>query len=229
MKSKSCALDPIFTDFLKSCLPDVISLSVDIVNGLLSVGFVPNSLKEAVVRPHLKKIGLDPESLNNYRPVSKVSERVVFSQLHEYHSNGKLYTKFQFAYRHYHSTETALHRVHNDVMVALHNGGHFSIVRPQCCFWHNWSLDTIEASELSIWHRWYYFEMVHIVSLWSESACQYWKFIIRVDRANLWRSAGQCTWPFTFYHVRCPPTGYNQKTWPRHDALCRRFTDISEG
>ena len=127
MKSESCALDPISTNLSKSCLHDVISLLVDIVSESLSEGFVPDSFKKAVVRHLLKKIGLDPDSLNNYRPLSnspftsKALEPVVFSQLHEYLSNGKLYTKFQSAYHQYHSTITAPFRLHNDVMVALDN------------------------------------------------------------------------------------------------------------
>ena len=47
-------------------------------------------MKESIVNPRLKKAGIDPESLKNYRPVSdllfisKLSERVVDRRLYEH-------------------------------------------------------------------------------------------------------------------------------------------------
>lgn len=42
------------------------------VNLSLSSGIVPASFKAGLVKPLLKKSHFEPESLNNYRPVSKL-------------------------------------------------------------------------------------------------------------------------------------------------------------
>ena len=75
----------------------------------------------------LKKSGLDPNILKNYRPVSNLSflsktlERISASQLTEYLSANDLFAKFQSAYRENHSTETALLKVNSDIMNALNS------------------------------------------------------------------------------------------------------------
>lgn len=75
--------------------------------------------------PLIKKIGKDPEDLNNFRPISnlkflsKVVERVAMVQLQDYMHDNDLYERVQSAYRKSHSTESALLRVHNDILRAL--------------------------------------------------------------------------------------------------------------
>ena len=77
-------------------------------------------------KPLLKKSGADHENFSNFRPVSnlyclsKVTEKAVAAQLSD-HLNGKegLLEDFQSAYKCYHSTETALVRVHNDILKAV--------------------------------------------------------------------------------------------------------------
>ena len=86
-------------------------------------------MKEALLRPLLKKQSLDHEEYNNFRPisnlefVSKVCERVAASQLQEHLTTNNLEEVFQSAYKTGHSTETALLRVHNDVLRAIDNNG----------------------------------------------------------------------------------------------------------
>ena len=92
-------------------------------------GIVPSSMKSAVIKPLLKKENLDCNILKNYRPVSnltflsKVLEHVVAKQLKEYMSNNNLQEPFQSAYKQYHSTESALLMVHNDILCAMENQG----------------------------------------------------------------------------------------------------------
>jgi hypothetical protein len=101
---------------------------VSIVNSSLESGIVPDRFKQAIIRPLLKKPGLDPNVLSNYRPVSnlhfigKVLEKVVLAQLDEYLSDFNLYGKMQSAYRKAHSTETALLRVYNDFLTSIDKG-----------------------------------------------------------------------------------------------------------
>ncbi|XP_062609777.1 uncharacterized protein LOC134271591 [Saccostrea cucullata] len=126
--SKSCELDPIPTSVLKSCVDSLLPTITTIINKSLSESTVPTSLKNAVVRPLLKKQGLDKEVLKNYRPVSnlpfisKILENVVNSRLEDHLQSNHLHDRQQSAYRVYHSTETALLRVHHDITSALDKG-----------------------------------------------------------------------------------------------------------
>ena len=72
---------------------------------------------------------MDHNILKNYRPVSnlpfisKVLERVVARQLNEHMSRHNLHEPLQSAYKQFHSTETALIKVYNDIMWAMERKG----------------------------------------------------------------------------------------------------------
>lgn len=123
--NKSCEADPIPTSFVKSCIDQLIPVFSAIINTSLNTGVFPQSLKNALVTPLLKKSSLDCNLLKNYRPISnlafisKVLEKVVSIQLRSYLVDNNLMEPFQSAYRQGHSTETALVRVHNDIICAL--------------------------------------------------------------------------------------------------------------
>ncbi len=75
--------------------------------------------------PLLKTTNLDPEVCKNYRPVSnlsfvsKVLEKVAAMQLSVHLRVKNLEEPFQSAYRPGHSTETAMVKIHNDIITAL--------------------------------------------------------------------------------------------------------------
>ena len=123
--TKSCALDLIPTSLLKRCLDVFLPFITKLVNFSFRTGFIPESLKHAILTPLLKKPGLDVDVLNNYRPVCNTSflmktmERLACPQIHEHLSTNDLYTKCQSAYRANYSTETAILRVQNDICCAL--------------------------------------------------------------------------------------------------------------
>ena len=100
-----------------------------LVNLSLQSANVPDSMKQALVTPLLKKDDLDPEVLKNYRPVSnlsflsKVLERVVAARLTNYMTINQLHEPMQSAYRACHSTETALVRVQSDILRTFDQGG----------------------------------------------------------------------------------------------------------
>ena len=72
LKSNSCELDAIPTTILKKMLPKVIPLITKIVNILLGEGCFCREWKTAVVRPLLKRLGLQLV-FTNYRPVSNLT------------------------------------------------------------------------------------------------------------------------------------------------------------
>ena len=72
MTSKSCELDPLPTTLLKEILPGVIGPLTKIINVSLIQGIFADTWKVAIIRPLIKKLGLDL-LLSNYRPVSNLS------------------------------------------------------------------------------------------------------------------------------------------------------------
>jgi hypothetical protein len=111
---KLSCLDPLPAALLKLCIDEVIPFFTIIINQSLMTGNVPGCFKKAVVRPLIKKEGLDAENLKNYRPVSnlpmlsKLLERVALTQLQDHLTTNGLLDTHQSAYKKHHSCETAL-------------------------------------------------------------------------------------------------------------------------
>ncbi|KAF7247602.1 Cytosolic 5'-nucleotidase 3A [Varanus komodoensis] len=94
---------------------------LEVVNASLREGRVPAPLKEAIIRPVLKKASLDPEMATNYRPVAnipflgKVLERVVAGQLQALLDETDYLDPFQSGFRPGYSTESALVALYDDL------------------------------------------------------------------------------------------------------------------
>jgi hypothetical protein len=125
--SKSCCLDPIPTHLLKKCLHVLLPIITKIINLSFKSAKFPDCFKIAAVIPLLKKVFLDPEILNNLRPVStlpfvsKTLEKVAGKRMGTHKDKQRLHEKMQSAYRNGHSTETALVRIQNDLLTAIDN------------------------------------------------------------------------------------------------------------
>ena len=99
-----------------------------ITNLSFEEGYVPDNLKIALILPLLKKLGLDPEVLKNFRPVSnlpylsKLLERLAAVRLVDHMFLHQLHELFQSSYKKFHSTETALLKIQSDILGALDGG-----------------------------------------------------------------------------------------------------------
>lgn len=125
---KHCSLDPAPTWLVKRLLP-LLSGPISLMcNASLAEGVFPSTLKQAIVKPRLKKSTLDPDDLNSYRPISnlsfisKVVERVVADRFTEHVESQDLLPSRQSAYRAKHSTETAIAAVYDEIVRAVDSG-----------------------------------------------------------------------------------------------------------
>jgi len=148
--TQSCSLDPIPTELLKQLLPVLVHPITEIVNKSIRSGSFPSSLKHAAVTQLLKKPGLDLDNLTSYRPVSnltflaKLIERAIHIQLMKHLTGNNLLPERQSAYRHYHSTATALLSIYNDLLLSADIGWSTILLLLDLCA----AFDTLEHDVL---------------------------------------------------------------------------------
>ena len=124
---KTCKRDSIPAFLLRSSIEYILPCLVFLVNISMSLGSM-DGLKESVVTPILKKAGLDPDVLSNYRPVcgglyiDKLIQRLVSLQLGDHMTLNALHIAQQSGYKSFHSCETVLLKIINDVLISLDKG-----------------------------------------------------------------------------------------------------------
>lgn len=111
-KSKATGIDKISSKILKIASPVISGSLTYIFNQSIVLSSFPNEWKMARVTPIYKN---GQRNLpGNYRPISvlpvisKIMERILYEQLHEYLTKNDLLSKNQFGFRRLHSTATAL-------------------------------------------------------------------------------------------------------------------------
>ena len=128
MPVKTSPLDILPTKLLKSCVNTFAPIIAHLANLSFREGRFPKSFKSAQVTPILKKKDLDTSQPQNYRPISnlntisKILERRFLSRLDEHVKQSPNYSRLQSAYKKYHSTETAMLKILNDIYTAADNG-----------------------------------------------------------------------------------------------------------
>ena len=129
---KSCETGPVPTCVVKERLDELLPAISSMINISLEEDHFPKEWKGALVKPTMKKPGLELEK-KNYRPVSnlqflsKLTEKAVAQQAISHIVACGLFPKLQSAYRRHHSTETALLRVRNDILLNM-NKQHVTLV-----------------------------------------------------------------------------------------------------
>ena len=124
MPTKSCECDCIPTKLLKELLPKLLPGLTKIVNLSLQTGHFAKEWKIAIIRPLLKKQGLDL-TLSNYRPlsnlpfISKLVEKCMLLQFNKHCNEYCLLPDYQSAYRQNFSCETALVKFVNDMLWSM--------------------------------------------------------------------------------------------------------------
>ena len=114
-------MDAFPSSLIKSCSDVFTPIIVRLCNLSFSSGRFPAAYTSASVTPLVKKDGLDPDDPSSYRPISnlntlsKILERVFLARLLPHVSNSNNSNPFQSAYRKFHSTETALLKILDDV------------------------------------------------------------------------------------------------------------------
>ena len=124
MNKTYCPNDPI--DFRKidiAMIGDKLSeFFSEIINRSFQTGMFPVTEKFSYVRP-LVKAGKNPNEIASYRPLyntsflSKLLEKAALDQLEDHLNRIQYLPKFQSAYRKFHSVETAVCRIYNDLVI----------------------------------------------------------------------------------------------------------------
>ena len=115
MANKSCELDPLPTNIFKMAVENekVLQIIMRIVNLSLNSGQFANIWKTAIIRPLLKKLGLEIIQ-SSYRPVSnlsfvsKLTEKCFLDQFLDHCEIHILLADYQLAFRKNYSTETSI-------------------------------------------------------------------------------------------------------------------------
>ena len=121
MPTKTCDSDIIPTKLLKEILPTIIPALTKITNLSINNGEFSEKWKSATVKPLIKSLSKGTTH-QNYRPVSnltfisKVVEKITLNQFTLHCENNNLLPDYQSAYRKYHSCETSLIKLVNDLL-----------------------------------------------------------------------------------------------------------------
>ncbi len=243
LKPSFCPLDLIHPRFLRQNIDTVGPGLVSLLNKCLKSGSIPDNLKMAMVTqfnsnsiqdlfvtyPVLKKPSLDASVLENYRPIStlpfisKVMEKL---QLQSFLNDNHIFEKFQSGFKSLHSTETALVRVLNDILMTTDSGAYAVLVM----------LDLSSAFDTVV-HEIIISRSASHVGLggglnWFKSFLTNRRFVVKTKfsldprQPNLWSSSGFYLISVTLLSLSSSSGVYFQKTQHLLSLLCRWSSNL---
>ena len=124
MPTKTCESDIIGTKLLKEVLPTIVPAVTKIVNLSIKNGVFSEKWKSAIVKPLIKSLSKGTIQQNN-RPVSNLTfiskfvEKITLNQFTQHCVNYHLLADYQSAYRKFHSCETSLIKLVNNLLWAM--------------------------------------------------------------------------------------------------------------
>ena len=124
LATKNCELDTIPTALLKESLHEILPALTKLINLSLKQGIFIEHWKMAIIRPIIKKTGLEL-ILKNFCPVSNLSflskllECCALKKFSNHCDKEKLLPDYQSAYHPKYSCETALVKICNDILWSM--------------------------------------------------------------------------------------------------------------
>ena len=121
-----CSLDTV--DFRKFEINHLKPYFLKLTNSMFESGTFPKSEKSAVITPLLKDLSGDLNKFDNYRGISKIPmsskilEYCIYLRMQEYIEANDILPQFQSAYRSGFSTETAMVKTYNDLIITKDAG-----------------------------------------------------------------------------------------------------------
>jgi exonuclease III len=118
---KTSVEDPIPAALIKVAIDVLLPVYKELVNKSLAEGTMETAVS-SVIDPLLKKLGLDIDVNNNYRPVnnliffSKLTERVVQKRIDKHMTINALHEPSEFGYKTHHNTETMMIGLFDDAL-----------------------------------------------------------------------------------------------------------------
>ena len=121
--SNACGVDDISAHYLKLSIDSIAPFVTDIINSSFEHRCFPDRWKQAIIKPIPKND--DPTSPSDFRPISllpaisKIIEKIASSQMCDFFQGDNQLDKLQSAYKKFHSTNTALLNINDDIYKAL--------------------------------------------------------------------------------------------------------------
>ena len=126
LKNSCAGWDDIPAYVMKRCINVYIEPLTHIIDKSMKEGVFPSELKLAKVVPIFKSG--DSSKITNYRPISvlsffsKVFERVMYNHIIDFIDSLNVLYKYQFGFRHKHSTQQAIITLVNKITSSLDTG-----------------------------------------------------------------------------------------------------------
>ena len=149
MPTKSCETDVLPTGILKKCIDEILPSLTWLVNISLCDEIFVSTWKTSIIKSLPKKFGLELVT-SSYRPVSnlpfliKLLEKCAMDRFNEHCGLNNLLLDYQSAYRKWHSCETLLLKLVNDILWAMES----QCICPTMAIDNSAAFDTVDHSVL---------------------------------------------------------------------------------